>query len=127
MISSRIARTGEHRSLAHPPPVRKVYASQLIPMVGHVRNVLESHGIRCLVKNEFLAGAAGELPPVECWPELWVIDDKQYQEAVAIVSAASLENLVELGERWTCGVCGEGLEGQFTDCWRCGTSRPPRS
>lgn len=76
------------------------------------------------MKNDFLAGAAGELPPMECWPELWVLEDKQYQAAIAIVSAASLENLVEPAGRWICGVCGEDLEGQFTDCWKCGTSRP---
>ena len=104
--------------------MRKVYASQLAPMVGHLRNVLESHGITCMVKNEYLAGAAGELPPTECWPELWVMEDAKYDEAVAIVSAASLENLVEPGGRWICDRCGEELEGQFTDCWRCGAGRP---
>ncbi len=103
--------------------MRKVYSSQLVPMVGHLRNVLESHGIRCIVRNDYLAGAAGELPPSECWPELWVMDDAQFEEAVAIVSAASLENLIEPGARWTCKSCGEVLEGQFTDCWRCGSGR----
>ena len=28
-------------------------------------------------------------------------------------------------ERWTCPRCGERLEGQFTDCWQCGSPRPP--
>jgi len=106
--------------------VRKVYSSQLAPMVGHVRNVLESHGIACIVKNDYLAGAAGELPPTECWPELWVLDDSRFEEALAIVSAASLEslNLVGPESRWRCPTCGEELEGQFTDCWRCGSARP---
>ena len=103
--------------------MRKVYGSQLFPMVGHLKNVLESHGIDCIVKNEYLGGASGEIPPVECWPELWVMEDNKYDEAAAIVSAASLENLVEPAGRWTCS-CGENLEGQFTDCWRCGASRP---
>lgn len=105
--------------------MRRVYRSQLSPMVGHLRNVLESHGIVCVVKNEFLSGALGEIPPNECWPELWVLDEAQFDEAVAIVSAAALDNLVEPGGRWTCSNCGEELEGQFTDCWRCGRSREP--
>ena len=103
--------------------MRKVYGSQLIPMVGHLKNVLESHGIHCVVKNALLGGALGEAPPVECWPQLWVIEDNKYDEAAASVSAASLENAVEPAGRWLCA-CGEELEGQFTDCWRCGTSRP---
>ena len=92
-------------------------------MVGHLRNVLEAHGIECLLKNEFTSGAIGELPPFECWPELWVMDDSRFEEASAIVSAASLENLVEPTTRWTCTNCKEELEGQFTDCWNCGHSR----
>jgi hypothetical protein len=103
--------------------MRKVYGSQLLPMVGHLRNVLEAHGIECLLKNEFTTGAIGELPPTECWPELWVMDDMRFDEAAAIVSAASLENLAESGSHWTCDHCGEQLEGQFTDCWNCGHSR----
>ena len=100
--------------------MRKVYGSQLAPMVGHLKNVLESHGINCLIKND-LGGAAGEIPPIECWPELWILDDYQFDEASAIVSAASLENSVAPKGRWICS-CGEELEGQFTDCWRCGAS-----
>ena len=26
--------------------------------------------------------------------------------------------------RWTCAHCGENLEGQFTECWKCGATRP---
>jgi ribosomal protein L37AE/L43A len=25
---------------------------------------------------------------------------------------------------WTCPECGEQIEGQFTDCWKCGRGRP---
>jgi hypothetical protein len=103
--------------------MRKVYGSQLLPMVGHLRNVLEAHGIECLLKNEFTSGAIGELPPGECWPELWIMDDARFDEAAAIVSAVSLENLADPGEGWRCEQCGELLEGQFTHCWNCGHSR----
>ena len=104
--------------------MRKVYSSQLAPMVGHMQTVLESHGLHCLIKNEFLGGAVGELPPNECWPELWILDDTKYDEAIAIVSAAALDNAVDVEGRWRCPNCDEELEGQFTDCWQCGTGRP---
>ncbi|MBS34318.1 MAG: hypothetical protein CMO26_00170 [Thiotrichales bacterium] len=104
--------------------MKKIYSSQLLPMVGHLRNVLEAHGIECLVKNEFGSSGMGELPPIEVWPELWVLDDRQFDEAVSIVSVAALDNGVTATQRWTCNNCGEQLEGQFTDCWKCGRSRP---
>ena len=105
--------------------MRKVYTSQLGPMVGHVRHVLEAHDIRCLTKNEFLNGAIGELPPNECWPELWILDNDRYDEALAIVAAAALDNGVAGEGRWQCKNCQEELEAQFTDCWQCGASRSP--
>ena len=27
-------------------------------------------------------------------------------------------------QSWRCPSCGEGLEGQFTACWKCGARRP---
>ena len=102
--------------------MRKVYGSQLFPMVGHLKTVLECHGIGCTIKNEFLGGAAGEIPPVECWPELWIIDDDKYNEAAAIVDAISLEDCALSAGKWVC-LCGENIESQFTDCWHCGASR----
>ena len=87
-------------------------------MVKHLKNLLESHGINCVLKNENLGGAAGELPPTECWPELWLTDDKDYDEACRLVSAGET-----IQPPWTCGGCGEVLEGQFDRCWNCGEYR----
>ncbi len=98
--------------------MKKIYTSPDRLMVFHFKNLLESHNIICLIKNEFLAGAAGELPPHECWPELWVEDDKKYNSALEI-----LKKNWSAVPAWTCTLCGEALEGQFTACWRCGESR----
>lgn len=103
--------------------MRKVYSSHNGVIVGHVRQVLENHTIRCIVRNDFLLGGAGELPVNETWPEVWVTDDRDFDRARAlvdtIVEAANASNTP-----WCCGSCGEPMEGQFTDCWRCGASRP---
>jgi hypothetical protein len=48
----------------------RVYAAPTMAMVAHVRAVLEGEGIACVVRNEFLGAGAGELPPIECWPEV---------------------------------------------------------
>jgi hypothetical protein len=99
--------------------MKKIYTSPDRMMVFHFKNILESYHIDCIVKNEYLAGAAGELPPNECWPELWIDDDK-YDQAVSILEQTETFQTLPT---WTCTHCGEVLEGQFTACWQCGESR----
>lgn len=102
--------------------MKKVYSTQLIPLAGHVKAILEGQGIECILKNDFLAGAAGELPPIECWPEVWIMEDAQYDEAMAIVAATTGSDAGS-GQTWTCPQCHEELEGQFTNCWKCGAGQ----
>lgn len=90
--------------------------------MNHIRNLLESAGIEVTLKNEFLGGGVGELPPTEAWPELWVAeaDLRVAQEIVA-----ELEREPSL-PGWRCPQCGEKIEGQFSACWNCGAPRPER-
>ena len=103
--------------------MKKVYSSDNYFLVGHLRQLLENNHIRCIAKNEFLLGGAGELPPTECWPELWVAEDFQYDKARELVEGflAGAENG---GSPWHCPACGEHSEAQFTACWHCGAERP---
>ncbi len=102
--------------------MKRIYSSPVSLRVGHLRNILEAEGIRCLVKNEFLAGGAGELPPTECWPELWVERAIDYQRAERLVRE-SLATAAGDERTWTCPECGEMLEPQFSVCWNCGSVR----
>ena len=103
--------------------MRKVYGSHDSVIVGHTRQVLENHAIRCIVRNDFLLGGAGELPVNETWPELWVVDDEDYDRARDLIDAI-VETAGGSGTPWRCPSCAERMEGQFTDCWACGASRP---
>ncbi len=91
-------------------------------MIFHFKNLLSSYNIDCLVKNEYLAGAAGELPANECWPELWIEDDSKYGKALEILEKHWIAEPMNQ-PTWICTKCGEKLEGQFTACWRCGEHR----
>jgi hypothetical protein len=104
--------------------MKRVYRSDDFLLVGHLRGILEANHVPCIVRNELLIGAAGELPPSECWPELWVTDDADQERARALVEAY-LDAGENAGPEWRCAGCGEPIEGQFTACWRCGEERPP--
>jgi hypothetical protein len=97
--------------------MKLVYTSQDSAMMNHLKNLLEHCGIDCLVKNEFLRGALGEIPPIQCWPELWVMDDASQGEARKVVMKTLY--FTPVGKPWTCTECGEVIGGQFTDCWKC--------
>jgi hypothetical protein len=97
-----------------------VYSAPNITLVSIFQNILEGSGIRCWLKNEFLSAGVGDLPPIECWPQLCV-DDADYEEAKRIVAQAMSQH--EELTAWKCDVCGEEIEGQFTECWKCGKSR----
>ena len=91
-------------------------------MIGHLKNVLDTFGIKCIARNSDLNSAAGELPPVECWPELWVVDDEKFGRARSILKK-TLAPLQPVKKPWHCGGCGEMIEGQFSECWNCGRDR----
>ncbi len=102
--------------------MKKIYTSPERLIIFHFKNVLESYHIDCVVKNEYLAGAAGEIPPNECWPELWVKNDDKYDKALKILDKNRFST-PSTAPDWTCTRCGEKLEGQFTACWQCGETR----
>src|ERR1700735_82558 len=99
--------------------MKRVFRAATLLQVAHARNVLLAAGIQCELRNQYLAGAMGELPMMETWPQLWV-DDADERPALRALAPA---NAAPVGSPWTCEDCGEELEAQFTRCWRCGHVR----
>jgi hypothetical protein len=106
--------------------MKRIYTAKDPLMVGHLKNVLATFGIQCVAKNVDLISAAGELPPIECWPELWLIDDAKFSRAQSILKQ-TLAPLESVKKSWRCASCGETIEGQFTECWSCGRERAGQS
>lgn len=80
---------------------------------------LRQAGIDASVQRYFLGAAAGELPPDQCLPEIWVTDDRQ-----ELAARSLLDDLARVPQRrWTCS-CGELVEGGFEQCWSCGRLMP---
>lgn len=100
--------------------MKRLTTHDSLAYVGHLKNVLEQSGIACVIKNDQLSGALGEIPFLECLPELWVLEDKDLARATSL-----LKNLEEPSARtaqWRCAGCDELNEGQFAACWNCGAA-----
>ena len=98
----------------------KIYSSQNGADVHNLKNVLQARGIACEVRGEHLGAGLGELPPNQCWVELWIVDDSELEEAQTILRREARTT----GEPWTCPSCGEDVEARFDQCWNCQGYRP---
>jgi rubrerythrin len=105
--------------------MKKVYENLEFAMVGHLKSILESKGIRCEIRNEGGVSVAGEVPFTQVYPELWVLSNADVPQAKAFVEdyRKSLDNQ-PIAPGWTCPSCGESVEGQFGECWNCGQPAP---
>jgi hypothetical protein len=82
-------------------------------------DVLRQAGIAASMQRYFLGAAAGQLPPDQCLPEIWVTHDEQEAQAHSV-----LGDLQRVPQRlWVCA-CGERVEGGFESCWSCGRAMP---
>jgi hypothetical protein len=77
-------------------------------------------GITASVQRAFASGIAGELPPDQCLPEVWVADDGQLARARQLL--ADWQHLPH--RHWACHGCGEWIDGPFETCWNCGADMP---
>lgn len=106
--------------------MKKIYIARN-PVDAHLlRGVLEGEGVQAVVQGEFLWSARGEVPITgETSPSVWVVNDEDFERAMETVKEfQSLEGISDSqNEEWKCAACGETNEGQFTECWHCGTSR----
>ena len=109
---------GDSRSHA----MRRVHIARTLADAHIVKDVLEDHGFACVLKGEHLVGLRGEIPfDADSLPSVWV-PESQAERAIRVVTDAQ-GGPSEAGD-WICPNCDEEIEGQFTDCWQCGTPRP---
>ena len=97
----------------------KVYSASLLVLVENMKNVLAAHGIESHIMNRYLSSVAGEVPPLETWPQLWVSED-DFDRAKNIVEDVESDTGGTEGTV-KCPNCGEDVERQFGECWNCGT------
>lgn len=64
----------------------KVFESFDYMEAGRIRSLLEANGIETFLKNEFSAGALGELPFQEVAPQVFVIHKDDLPRALELIA-----------------------------------------
>ena len=101
--------------------MRRVHSTQTLAEAYMARDALSAEGIAAVVRGEHLVGVNGGIPwDIDAIPSVWV-SEADAERATSLL--AVVLHTATAGDAWTCPQCGEELEGQFTDCWRCDTSR----
>ena len=94
--------------------MKLLYTNENPTIVANEKNIVEANGIDVVLKNEFTAGRV--TPGYIGLPELWVVNDAHYDQAVNLIeTSSSIEGAVE----WVCAKCNESNDPSFELCWNC--------
>ena len=111
--------------------MQHVYTARDEMDASFVQGLLKQQGIEAIVQGQALGTAWGTLPlSAESLPTVWV-PDGDVERAGPVVEeyrktdqANAVDDAERLRTTWTCSQCGERVEEQFTQCWKCGHNRP---
>ncbi|AFU98847.2 hypothetical protein M5M_08290 [Simiduia agarivorans SA1 = DSM 21679] len=108
-----------------PAEMKRVYSAENLFLLQLARNALDFAGIASQVRNEFAAGASGDLGVFDCWPELWV-DSKDAARAAQIINDLTAPADASQAER-PCPHCQSQCPLHFERCWQCQSLLAPAS
>ena len=102
--------------------MKKLYVSQSLIDVESRKELLEQADIPCMIKNQRSAMLGGEVPFVEVFPELWILQDEDLGRAETLLKDWEEAQPLKTTS-WTCSSCDEIHLKEFTTCWNCGQER----
>ena len=106
--------------------MKRLFVSQSLVEVESLKELLGTDDILCTIRNQQGSSLAGEVPFVEVFPELWVVNDADFDRAKELLEEQGSGNEVER-PMWVCAGCGEKHVGLFTACWKCGRENNAKS
>jgi len=98
--------------------MKKLYTNENRFLVWNAKNILEDAGFSCTIRNEFASSGVGDLSPIDSWPELWCVNDWDYDRAQNLLMQVFTSNCS--AQPWKCRSCLEANEPAFELCWNCG-------
>lgn len=99
--------------------MRRIFTANHLAHAELIAEHLRSEGVDTQIRNQFLGGAAGEIPVFDCQPELWLVDERMAPRAIELIN--QFESSDQDFPEWSCQQCGEVIDGNYDRCWRCGT------
>jgi uncharacterized protein YlaI len=103
-----------------PPAVKRLARAPNIAIATLWADMLTQDGYEASVQRAYASSIAGEIPPDQALPEVWIADEARFDEAT--------RRLHELRHppwrHWVCRGCQERIDGPFEQCWRCGAMGP---
>ena len=115
--------------------MQPVYTARDEMDANFVQGLLRQEGIEALVQGQALGSAWGTMPlSAESLPTVWV-EDGDVERARPLIETYRQTDRANADESvadrarstWACPNCGERVEEQFTQCWKCGHARPAGS
>jgi len=103
------------------PAVKRLTTAPNLALATLWADLLCHAGVPTTVQRQYASSIAGEVPPDQTLPELWVADGDQLEHARKL-----LDELRQPPHRhWACPACHEVIDGPFEQCWQCGAPMPP--
>ncbi len=100
--------------------MRKLTSAPNLALATLWADMLRDAGFEARVLRQYTGSIAGEIPPDQALPEIWIAEDERVAEARALLHQLRHPPF----RRWRCAACGELVEGPFDSCWNCGALAP---
>ncbi|MGS2717408.1 putative signal transducing protein [Eionea flava] len=105
--------------------MKRVYTHENRLLVSHAKNILDNANIDNTLKNEFAAGAMGDIAPLDAWMELWVVNESDYDTSTSLLETIENSHTITTDtSTWACSHCKEANPAHFMFCWNCQRQQP---
>lgn len=103
--------------------MRRLYQANDLPEAYLLLGWLQMAQVEAWVLNENAQGALGEIPFTHTYPEVWILDEQQWQRAEQVLT--QFENRQSSEREYYCPRCHQPNPDNFETCWHCGATLSP--
>ena len=97
----------------------KLYCANNLLEATLLQDILSDSGIKVEIFNQHSAGAVGEIPTTEIWPELWIQNHSEKERALSLIQAFQDQQGDGSEHNVLCADCKEENPANFDLCWNC--------
>ncbi len=87
-------------------------------------DLLTHAGMAASVQRQYASSIAGELPPDQAQPEVWLMESDVDDERLEAARGLLQQLRHPPARHWVCPGCREHIDGPFEQCWNCGADMP---